>query len=100
MRRSVVATTLAIAATASALPSVGHDLSAREARPNYTWDVNTTPHCTWWLDYTEEIPCAQILSDNYISNTQLRRWVRVGLSYTLHLTSHIYMTGTCNANET
>ena len=63
---------LALATTANAT-----SIRGRESQPSYTWDIKTTPHCTWWHDYTKEIPCEQILSDNYIDSATFKRWVRI-----------------------
>ncbi|KAF2261556.1 hypothetical protein CC78DRAFT_470029 [Lojkania enalia] len=44
-----------------------------DANPNGPVDPNTTTYCTWWIDYNGET-CDNILSQNWITIDDFRRW--------------------------
>ncbi|KAJ3480920.1 hypothetical protein NLG97_g7951 [Lecanicillium saksenae] len=65
-------TTLLLAGAGHALATPS--IEARESKPKLPFDENSTPHCTWWLDYKSATPCADILSENLITNADFSRW--------------------------
>lgn len=45
-------------------------------KPSNPFDPNTTPYCTWWVDYNEAIPCEQVVEDEYVTSlADFVRWV-------------------------
>ncbi|KAF9881457.1 LysM domain-containing protein [Colletotrichum karsti] len=46
----------------------------RDAEPKYPSDPNTTPYCSWWYDNEGTQACARVLSDNFITLEDFRRW--------------------------
>lgn len=47
----------------------------RDDTPQLPHDPNTSPHCTWWLDYDGTETCEEILDWNMITMAQFVRWV-------------------------
>ncbi|RYP08051.1 hypothetical protein DL766_010198 [Monosporascus sp. MC13-8B] len=37
-------------------------------------DPNTTKYCTWWIDLDTAMPCSTLLTDNFITLADFRRW--------------------------
>lgn len=45
--------------------------------PGLPYDPDTTPYCTWWIDYSSAVPCEQILSSNFITLDEFRGMVSI-----------------------
>jgi hypothetical protein len=54
-------------------------LLPRGEEPGLTYDPNTTPYCTWWVDLTSNTACSTILSENAINLDTFRRWVSAAM---------------------
>ncbi|KAF9874785.1 hypothetical protein CkaCkLH20_07922 [Colletotrichum karsti] len=64
--------------------------------PSLDYDPNTTEYCSWWADITSATSCSSLLSNNFISLEEFRRWnpsitadcsVQVGKSYCVETTN-------------
>ena len=62
---------MTIFAQVEALPKY---FRAHDTQPNLAHDPNTTRFCSWWIDYTGAETCAQLLSNNFVSEADFRRW--------------------------
>ncbi|KAL2138638.1 hypothetical protein VTI28DRAFT_6482 [Corynascus sepedonium] len=50
-------------------------LQARDGpSPSLPYDPNTTEYCSWWVDLTSAVSCPTLLSENFISLDEFRRW--------------------------
>ncbi|KAK1565963.1 uncharacterized protein LY79DRAFT_529670 [Colletotrichum navitas] len=56
-----------------ALAGVAHERRDGSS-PSLTYDANTTPYCTWWVDLTSAKTCSTLLSENAIDLVSFRRW--------------------------
>ncbi|RBR01903.1 hypothetical protein FVER53263_20903 [Fusarium verticillioides] len=52
----------------------GAVLRPRDGKPKNAYHKDTTPYCTWWLDYDQDLSCDSLLGDNFITIKQFRRW--------------------------
>lgn len=56
-------------------------IAARDGpSPLLPHDAEASKYCSWWLDLNTAVTCSSILSDNFISLEDFRRWVRVHMS--------------------
>ncbi|KAL2753126.1 carbohydrate-binding module family 50 protein [Sodiomyces alcalophilus JCM 7366] len=47
---------------------------ARSPAPRFPYDPNTSPHCTWWVNYEGTQSCEDILDTSWITMEEFRRW--------------------------
>lgn len=73
MRLSTLPATLLVSQACLTLGAPG--LGTRDSIPKLPYDQNTTPHCTWSLDYEAKVPCSDILRENLITIDTFSRWV-------------------------
>ncbi|KAL4820370.1 hypothetical protein BDW67DRAFT_172612 [Aspergillus spinulosporus] len=62
----------AVLGTSTSLVACGY--VRRDDTPQLPYDPDTTPYCTWWIDYDGSSSCQNILSDWLISLDNFRRW--------------------------
>ncbi|KAF2819907.1 hypothetical protein CC86DRAFT_398182 [Ophiobolus disseminans] len=42
--------------------------------PSLPYNDNTSKYCSWWIDYNSVTTCSALVSDNFISLEDFRRW--------------------------
>jgi hypothetical protein len=47
----------------------------RGETPNFPYDPNTTPYCTWWWDNDGSIVCADLADEFWTTTEDILRWV-------------------------
>jgi len=48
---------------------------ARSPTPRFPYDPDTSPYCSWWLNYEGNQSCDDILDSSWITIEEFRRWV-------------------------
>lgn len=57
-----------------------HGLQARDGpSPALPYAPDTSTYCSWWVDVRAETTCAAIVSENFITPEEFRRWVSLKL---------------------
>ncbi|KAL5371895.1 hypothetical protein PMIN02_012730 [Paraphaeosphaeria minitans] len=44
------------------------------SNPSLPYDLNTTKHCSWWVDLTSATSCPTLVQENFITLAAFRRW--------------------------
>ncbi|KAL2193081.1 LysM domain-containing protein [Corynascus similis CBS 632.67] len=76
----MLASAYALVLASGLIPGVaaGRSASVLEARdgpsPSLPYDPNTSSYCTWWADIRSATTCDTVISENYITLADFRRW--------------------------
>lgn len=66
---------LLIALAAAPILTNAAVLHRRGAKPGLSFDPNTTKDCTWWTDYDGSVDCPTMLTNEFATLEDFRRWV-------------------------
>ena len=60
----------------------GDRMEAQAETPSLPYDPNTSPYCSYWVDYTDSrLTCDRIPSQWNIAKADFLRWVRAAVKW-------------------